>query len=160
MAYTYPYPRPLVTVDIFLLRYQSGRLEILLIQRSGEPFAGQWALPGGFVDADESLEVAAARELAEETGFQNLPLTQLRAFGDPGRDPRGHTVTVVFGGFLPPDAAQLPRAGDDARRANWFPLESLPPLAFDHREIIAVCHNLVDQQTLLKFWKSPKENEE
>lgn len=156
MAYTYEYPRPLVTVDIFLLRYRAGRLEILLIQRAHEPFSGKWALPGGFVDENEPLAAAAARELREETGFSDLPLTQLRAFGDPGRDPRGHTISVVFGGFLRPDADPAPRAGDDARRADWFPLDQLPPLAFDHRKIITVCLKLVDQQTLLKFWQPPK----
>ncbi len=93
MIYTYPHPRPALTVDIVLIKEERDRPEILLIQRNHPPFAGHWALPGGFVDEDEPLETAARRELFEETGLESPELRQLGAFGDPGRDPRGWTVT-------------------------------------------------------------------
>ncbi len=139
MPYTYPYPRPMVSVDILLLRRAEEGEKVLLIQRDREPFAGRWALPGGFVEENEPLEAAAQRELQEETGVKNIPLEQLGAFGDPGRDPRGHVITIVYGGILPEDASSSLRAGDDARRAEWFPVDRLPPLAFDHDQIISRC---------------------
>ncbi|MEJ5312110.1 MAG: NUDIX hydrolase [Anaerolineae bacterium] len=134
MPYTYPYPRPALTVDIVLLREGHAGPEILLIRRNHPPFAGHWALPGGFVDENEPLEQAARRELYEETGLEPPSLQQLGAFGDPGRDPRGWTVTVTFGAHI--DADITPRAGDDAAAARWWPLDALPPLAFDHAEIV------------------------
>ena len=139
MNYTYEYPRPMVTVDMLLRRETASGAEILLIQRKNPPFANAWALPGGFVDENESLENAAARELAEETGLANLQLRQLHAFGDPGRDPRGHTITIVFGATLPESATIRAKAGDDARNIRWFSLDNLPELAFDHAKIIRFC---------------------
>ena len=147
MPYTYPYPRPMVTVDILLLRNGKSGDEVLLIQRKNPPFAGKWALPGGFIDENESLEDAARRELQEETGISGLPLTQLHAFGDPGRDPRGHTITIVYGAILPPTHPVKLAAGDDARKAAWFALDQLPPLAFDHAKIIPFCTKLLKQKT-------------
>lgn len=91
------------------------------------------------MDENESLENAAARELAEETGLANLQLQQLHAFGDPGRDPRGHTITIVFGATLPESATIRAKAGDDARNVRWFSLDNLPELAFDHAKIIRFC---------------------
>jgi 8-oxo-dGTP diphosphatase len=134
MKYCYDYPRPSVTVDVACLAEHEGRTFILLIERAHEPFAGHWALPGGFVDEDESLERAIARELEEETGLAGVAMEQFRAYGDPGRDPRGHTVTIAF-------VARLPRCiaatgADDAARAEWFAVDELPPLAFDHDRII------------------------
>ncbi len=129
-AYTYPYPRPALTVDSVLIK--AGK--ILLIQRNHPPFAGHWALPGGFVDENEPLEAAARRELFEETGLEPPELQQLGAFGDPGRDPRGWTVSVVFWANVEDEVT--PRAGDDAAAARWWPLDDLPPLAFDHAEIV------------------------
>lgn len=137
MPYTYKYPRPMVTVDILLLRRVGGELQILLIRRDKTPFRGSWALPGGYVHRDEALEAAARRELREETGQENLPLRQLGAYGDPGRDPRGHTVTIVYGGVIETDKPVQPVAGSDAGQAQWFPAEQLPELAFDHARIIA-----------------------
>jgi 8-oxo-dGTP diphosphatase len=133
--YTYDNPRPAVTADIVLITKET-RPRILLIRRKYEPFVGCWALPGGHVDEYEPLEVAARRELKEETGLEVKRLEQFQAFGDPGRDPRGWTVTVAF--LARVSAAKLkPVAGDDAAEAAWYPLDALPPLAFDHDKIIA-----------------------
>jgi 8-oxo-dGTP diphosphatase len=136
------YPHPALTVDVVLLAAGSGDLEVLLIQREGPPFEGRWALPGGFVELGESPEDAASRELAEETGVHGVRLEQMRAFGDPGRDPRGHVVTLVFWGLLDHDWSPggLPcpvDAGSDAAVARWWPTGGLPPLAFDHSDILA-----------------------
>jgi len=133
----------MVTVDIFLLQKQKGVPHVLLIQRKRDPFAGNWALPGGFVDKDEALDIAAARELEEETGLTDMPLQQLIAAGEPGRDPRGHTISIVYGALLPDTAKIRPRAADDASDASWFPLNKLPSLAFDHTDLIGKCQNLL-----------------
>ncbi len=132
--YTYKYPRPALTVDIMVTRNVTSGLEILLIQRLNPPFKDQWALPGGFVDMDETLEQAAARELAEETGLVDVALNQFKAFSTPGRDPRGHTISVIFTGLVTQDA--IAKAGDDAKNVSWFNIKKLPSLAFDHAEII------------------------
>ena len=124
MPYTYEYPRPAVTVDVAVFGRRRGALSVLLIERKHEPFKGAWALPGGFVDKDEALEVAAARELREETGVTGLALTQVGAFGTPGRDPRGHTVSVAFVTLANPENVR-PEAGDDAARAEWHDWEDL-----------------------------------
>ncbi len=136
MKHTYNYPRPALTVDVVLVKPGPDGPKLLLIQRKHSPFAGHWALPGGFVDENEPLETAARRELAEETGIEDVNLHQLAAFGDPGRDPRGWTVSVVFWTYLP-HVAPVARAGDDAADARWWPLDALPELAFDHEEIVA-----------------------
>lgn len=133
MAYTYKYPRPMVTVDIAVIK-QNTR-ELLLIKRKNDPFKGSWALPGGFVDKDEALIDAAKRELAEETGITGQELKQLAAFGDPGRDPRGHTISIVFYTLMA-NQQLTATAADDAADAQWYSLNHLPPLAFDHQKII------------------------
>lgn len=132
--YTYKYPRPALTVDMMVTRSVSSGTEILLIQRLNPPLKDQWALPGGFVDMDETLEQAAARELEEETGLADVVLKQFKAFSTPGRDPRGHTISVVFTGLVTQDA--IAKAGDDAKNVCWFNIKKLPSLAFDHAEII------------------------
>ncbi len=137
--YTYDYPRPAVTVDIAIITSEAEP-RVLLIRRKGEPFAGSWALPGGFVDMDESLEAAARRELLEETGIATAALTQLHTFGAPTRDPRGRTITVVYLARVDP-AAVRPRAGDDAGEVDWFSLASPPSLAFDHKDILEFARN-------------------
>jgi 8-oxo-dGTP diphosphatase len=163
VPYTYPYPRPAVTADVVAFAMRADDLAVLLIRRKDEPFKGAWALPGGFVDENESLERAAARELYEETGLTGLRMEQLGAFGDPGRDPRGHTVTVAYVSFLMTEKKIT--AGDDATAAEWksfraltledAQVRSVPPpplrrgrvktaspklpsvrLAFDHAKII------------------------
>lgn len=134
MSYTYRYPRPAVTVDIIIFRLAGQRAEVLLIKRGNDPYKGKWALPGGFVDEDEPLPAAAARELEEETALKDILLTQMHTFGDPGRDPRGHTVSVVYAGYLPKGA--VAKAGDDAAETAWFSMEELPGMAFDHQQIV------------------------
>lgn len=134
--YTYQYPRPAVTVDIVLSCRVDDLVNILLVQRAEPPFQGSWALPGGFVDIDETLKAAAARELEEETGLRGVQLTQLRTYGDPGRDPRGRVISVVYCGELPAGKLEQGLPGSDAAQVRWFPISELPLLAFDHLEII------------------------
>ena len=133
--FSYEYPRPALTVDAVLVtREECPR--VLLIRRKGEPFAGSWAFPGGFVNEGEKLIDAARRELHEETGVEVGDVEQLYTAGDPGRDPRGWTVTVAYLARVDP-AALKPVAADDAAEVGWFPLDALPPLAFDHAMILA-----------------------
>lgn len=132
--YTYDYPHPAVTAYLIVLTCETPP-RVLLIRRKHEPFAGAWALPGGFVDQDEPLETAARRELREETGLEVDQLEQMQAFGDPGRDPRGWTVSIAFVARVDPNTSAT--AGDDAAEAAWHPLEQLPPLAFDHGKVLA-----------------------
>lgn len=134
---TYDFPRPAVTVDISLFRVAKppGCLQVLLVQRGCEPFAGQWALPGGFVRENEDLSVAAQRELVEETGLTETNLHQVATIGTPGRDPRGHTVTVLFATLVAGDDWH-PESGGDAAAAQWFDVGALPSLAFDHDRLI------------------------
>jgi 8-oxo-dGTP diphosphatase len=120
---TYPYPRPSVTCDAVVFAMRADDLSVLLVQRKDEPFKGMWALPGGFVNENEALDRAVIRELSEETGLSGARLEQLGAFGDPGRDPRGHTVTIAWLTFLFSETAIT--AGDDAERAEWHPFRSL-----------------------------------
>lgn len=133
------WPKPSVTVDAVVVDRADGHARVLLIRRRNPPFQGSWALPGGFVEPFEPLEKAARRELEEEARLRPQNMDQMRAFGDPGRDPRGWTISVVFLALLSPEEAQAarPQAGDDAREIGWFDLEALPPLAFDHAEILA-----------------------
>ena len=135
--YCYQYPHPAVTTDIALFSIREDSLQLLLIERGQEPFKGCWALPGGFLDLDEDLDACAARELAEETGVEGLPLEQLGTFGKPGRDPRERVISVAYLALVP-EAPLSVRAGDDAAAAAWFPVKALPALAFDHAEIIAL----------------------
>jgi 8-oxo-dGTP diphosphatase len=137
MGYTYQYPRPSVTVDcvVFGLDLEAEDLKVLLIQRKKDPFAGLWAFPGGFVEEDEMLEESAKRELQEETGISRLYLEQLYTFGDPGRDPRGHTVTVAYYALVKL-IDHAPKAADDAKAVDWFSVSKPPKLAFDHGKIL------------------------
>lgn len=129
------YPRPSVTTDVIIFTLRANDLQVLLIKRGHPPFEGMWAIPGGFVDIVESLEDAALRELEEETGVRDVYLEQLYTFGDPGRDPRGRTITVAY--FALVSAAAIhPCAGDDAAEARWWTVYDLPPLAFDHADIL------------------------
>jgi 8-oxo-dGTP diphosphatase len=132
--FTYDYPRPAVTVDVVLLTREE-RPRVLLIRRKNEPYAGAWALPGGFIEMGETLEQSARRELREETGVEIAELVQLQTFGDPGRDPRGRTISVAF--LARVDSVEA-KAADDAAEAAWFALDALPALAFDHDQILAL----------------------
>lgn len=131
MSYT---PSIFLTVDVVLFRIKEDREEVLLIQRLNEPFKNSWALPGGFVDKGEDLDVAAKRELLEETSIAIDDVKQIGAYGKPNRDPRGHTVSVAF--FENVDYNTVAKASDDAKEVKWFSLEELPKLAFDHEQII------------------------
>lgn len=134
--YTYQYPHPAVTVDLVVFGLDDGELKLLLIRRGLEPFRGNWALPGGFIKMDETLETSARRELEEETGVRDLYLEQLGTFGDPGRDPRERVITVAY--FAIVNLFDHPvKADTDADEARWWPVSSLPTLAFDHDRIIA-----------------------
>ncbi len=137
MTYTYDYPRPSATLDAAILRTPNLKYpEILLIKRKNPPFPDKWALPGGFLEMDESPLSGAARELQEETGLVDLPLKPLFTCGEVGRDPRGRTITMVFGCLIR-DTSAPPEGADDAKAADWFPLNALPEMAFDHDRVIA-----------------------
>ena len=131
MSYCYDYPRPAVTADIIILKRVDDKQFVLLIERKHPPFEGMWALPGGFLDMNETLEEAALRELLEETGISGVELKQFHTFSKVNRDPRHRTITTVFIGYADKKTA-MPEAGDDAAKAEWFALDKLPPLAFDH----------------------------
>jgi len=129
----------MVTLDAVILRpADTGGWDILLIERGKPPFDGHWALPGGFLEMDEDLPIGASRELEEETGLSiSRPMKQLGAFGHPERDPRGRTITIAYGLVLTREEGQLAVEGrDDARKAAWHSITQLPPLAFDHSDII------------------------
>lgn len=134
MAFTYPHARPALTVDCAVFGLDEEDLKILLIQRDIEPFAGRWALPGGFVRIDESVDQAARRELAEETGLTRVFLEQLYTVGEVDRDPRERVVTVAYYALVRLGDHQV-QAATDARNAAWFAVDDLPPLAFDHDAI-------------------------
>jgi len=132
----YAFERPSVTVDVVILTLREGDLQVLLIRRRHEPHAGNWAIPGGFVDMNESLETAALRELEEETGVQEVYIEQLYTFGRPDRDPRTRVITVAYIALVPESALPPIRAGDDAAEARWWSMYDLPQLAFDHADIL------------------------
>lgn len=129
-------PRPAVTVDVVIFTLVAGHIHVLLLKRTYPPFDGQWAIPGGFVNVDEPLDVAARRELAEETGLQDVYLEQLYTFGDPGRDPRTRVISVAYFALVRAEQHAL-RGSHEATDVRWFPLDDLPqPLAFDHDKIV------------------------
>jgi len=129
------YPGISVAVDVVLFR-RGDPPQVLLIQRGRPPCMGRWALPGGFVEVDEDLLAAAERELAEETGLSGVELPQLGAFGAVDRDPRRRVISITYWGVIDEDRDVV--AGDDAAKAAWHPFTDLPPLAFDHGEILSL----------------------
>ena len=134
------YERPSVTVDVVMMSLRQRDLQVLLVKRRSWPFEGCWAIPGGFVKMDESLEAAAKRELQEETAVQDVYLEQLYAFCDPGREPRTRVITVVY--FARLDSARLQvKAASDAADVGWFSVYNLPSLAFDHAKILEYALN-------------------
>ncbi len=137
--YCYSHPHPAVTTDIVVFAIREQELRLLLIRRRNDPYRGMWALPGGFLEIGENIEVCAKRELGEETGLRDLYLEQLYTFGRPDRDPRERVISVAYFALVSPDSPE-PQAGDDAAELAWLPLHRLPPLAFDHQEIIQLAH--------------------
>ena len=133
MAYTYKYPRPAVTADCVVIT-REAEPKVLLIQRGNQPFKGCWAFPGGFMNMDETTEQCAVRELEEETGLRLSKIQQIGAYSKVDRDPRGRTITVAYLAIV--DAPIAVTGQDDAAKAQWFPINALPPLAFDHDEIM------------------------
>jgi 8-oxo-dGTP diphosphatase len=129
------FERPSVSVDLIIFTLRQDQLQVLLIKRKHWPFEGMWALPGGFVCMDESLEKAARRELEEETGVRDVYLEQLYTFGDPGRDPRTRVITVAYFALISSDQLEL-CAATDAADVDWFRAANPPPLAFDHADIL------------------------
>ena len=133
MNYTYKYPRPAVTADCVVMT-KEAMPKVLLIERGNDPFKGCWAFPGGFMDVDETTEQCAIRELKEETGLVVEKVLQIGAYSKVDRDPRGRTISVAYLAIIdkPVDVTGL----DDAAKAQWFPIDVLPPLAFDHEDIM------------------------
>ncbi len=133
MAYTYKYPRPAVTADCIVIT-REAEPKVLLIQRRNPPFKGAWAFPGGFMDMDETTEQCAVRELEEETGLRLSKIQQIGAYSKVDRDPRGRAITVAYLAIV--DEPIAVTGQDDATKAEWFPINALPPLAFDHEDIM------------------------
>jgi ADP-ribose pyrophosphatase YjhB (NUDIX family) len=135
--FMYQYPRPALTVDCVVFGFDEGDLKVLLIERALAPFKGKWALPGGFVGMDETLDEAARRELQDETGIKELYLEQLYAFGDVDRDPRERVISVAYYALVKLGDYRV-KAATDAKDAAWFPVSDVPALAFDHDKILEV----------------------
>ncbi len=135
--YQYKYPHPAVTTDCVLFCYKNKQLQVLLIKRGNNPYKGWWAFPGGFMDIDESIEECAKRELKEETHLENIYMQQFHCFGSVNRDPRERVVTIAFMAFIRSDDYTV-IADDDANDARWFSIDELPPLAFDHKEMLTI----------------------
>lgn len=141
MAFVYDYPRPAVTADCVVIAKEIEP-KVLLIRRGNEPFKGQWAFPGGFMNMEETTEQCAVREIEEETGLKVTEIKQIGAYSKVDRDPRGRTVTVAY--LVVIDKAEAVKGGDDAAKAQWFPISGLPKLAFDHEEIMKDAQRLFE----------------
>jgi 8-oxo-dGTP diphosphatase len=137
--FCYRYPHPAVTTDVVVFTVRAGRLHLLLVRRGNPPYQGHWALPGGFLDIGEDLDTCAQRELEEETGVSGVYLEQLYTFGRPGRDPRERVISVTYYALVPAGRIS-PKAASDAAEVDWFAVDRLPELAFDHAEIVATAH--------------------
>lgn len=133
MAYTYEYPRPAVTADCVVITKETVP-QVLLVERGNEPYKGCWALPGGFLEMNETTDQCAIRELKEETGLDVQEVWQIGAYSKVDRDPRGRNVCVAYLAII--DVPKAVTGLDDAAKAQWFPIDALPPLAFDHEDIM------------------------
>ena len=131
--YCYKYPHPAVTTDCVIFGFDGSELQVLLIERGIEPFKGKWAFPGGFLNMDETAQEGALRELKEETGLENAYIEQFNTYSDPGRDPRERVITIAHYALV---RIQEVKGGDDAAKAQWFPIDKVPQLAFDHDKIL------------------------
>ena len=131
--YCYKYPHPAVATDCVVFGFDGTKLKILLIERGGEPFKGMWAFPGGFLHMDEDAETGAKRELKEETDFTVTHIEQFHTFTDPNRDPRERVISIAY--FALVRIGDV-KGGDDAAKAQWFSIDEIPPLAFDHDRIL------------------------
>ena len=141
--YTYDYPRPSVTTDCVIFGYDGKSTRVLLIERGGEPYKGQWAFPGGFLEMDETALDCARRELEEETGLKEAYVQQLHTFSDINRDPRDRVVTIAY--YMLVKTGNV-KGGDDAMRAKWFPVNDIPQLAFDHDRILRMAISRLKEQ--------------
>ena len=141
--YCYKYPHPAVTTDCVIFGFNGERLQVLLIERGIEPYKGRLAFPGGFLKMDETAEEGALRELKEETGLENAYIQQLHTFSDPNRDPRERVITIAYYALV---RIQEVKGGDDAAFARWFPLDEIPPLAFDHDYILRMATQRLREQ--------------
>ncbi|MDE6271704.1 MAG: NUDIX hydrolase [Muribaculaceae bacterium] len=148
-GFSYKYPRPALTADCVIFGFDGESLKILLIERALSPFLGMWALPGGFMRMDESIEECARRELLEETHIKDIFLEQFHCFSGVNRDPRGRIVTVAFIALVRPSDHEV-MGGDDASKAVWFNADELPPLAFDHRDIVKAARIYLRDQLNLR----------
>ena len=133
LKYHYKYPHPSVTTDCVIFGFDGTRLNVLLIERGNDPYKGCWAFPGGFLNMDESALEGAKRELYEETGLRDAYIHQFHAFSAPDRDPRERVISIAYFALV---RLTDVKAGDDAAKAQWFPLDEIPPLAFDHDKML------------------------
>lgn len=143
LKYHYKYPHPSVTTDCVIFGFDGSKLNVLLIERGGEPYKGCWAFPGGFLNMDESAEEGALRELQEETGLTGAYIKQFHTFSTPDRDPRERVITIAYYALVKQQEVQ---GGDDAVRAEWFPLDDVPPLAFDHNKMLQLALEVLRRQ--------------
>jgi 8-oxo-dGTP diphosphatase len=143
LKYRYKYPRPCVTTDCVVFGFDGAKLNVLLIERGIEPYKGHWAFPGGFLNMDETALQGAKRELYEETGLKDAYIHQFHAFSEVNRDPRDRVITIAYYALV---RISEVKAGDDAAKAQWFPLDKMPPLAFDHDKILRMATNELRRQ--------------
>ena len=143
LLYHYKYPHPAVTTDCVIFGFDGEKLNVLLVERGIEPFKGCWALPGGFLGMEETAEECATRELEEETGLTNAYIKQFHTFTTIKRDPRERVITIAFYALV---RIQDVRGGDDAAKAQWFPIDAIPELAFDHGEILEAAKQTLRKQ--------------
>lgn len=143
LKYSYKYPHPSVTTDCVIFGFDSVKLKVLLVERGMAPYKGRWAFPGGFLNMDESAEEGALRELKEETGLEGAYIRQFHTFSAPQRDPRERVITIAYYALV---RMQEVKGGDDASDARWFALDEVPPLAFDHDQILRKAEKTLRQQ--------------
>lgn len=143
LKYRYKYPRPCVTTDCVVFGFDGAKLNVLLIERGIEPYKGHWAFPGGFLNMDETALQGAKRELYEETGLKDAYIHQFHAFSEVNRDPRDRVITIAYYALV---RISEVKAGDDAAKAQLFPLDKMPPLAFDHDKILRMATNELRRQ--------------